>query len=76
MKILKKAWGKWKVIAHHIGVFQSRLILTLFYFILLLPIGLVFSLFKDALGIKKQYASAWKNKDKQTATMEEMKEQF
>jgi hypothetical protein len=76
MKVLKKAWARWKIIAHHIGVFQSRVILTLFYFILLLPIGLVFSLFKDALEIKKSYPTAWKIKDKQSATMEEMKEQF
>lgn len=76
MKILKKAWGKWKVIAHHIGVFQSRLILTLFYFILLFPIGIIFGLFKDVLGIKAKYVTTWKNKEKQSVVMEEMKEQF
>lgn len=76
MKILQRIWERWKIIAHHIGVFQSRVILTLFYFILLLPIGIIFGFFKDALGIKAKYATTWRNKEKQSVAMEEMKEQF
>ena len=76
MKILQNAWERWKIIAHHIGVFQSRVILSLFYFILLLPIGFVFSGFKDALRIKTKHTGIWRKKEVQVNTMEEMKRQF
>ncbi len=73
---LKIIWERWKIIALHIGVFQSRVILSLFYFILLLPIGFVFSGFKDALGIKTKHTSTWRNKEKQSLTLDQLKEQF
>ena len=76
MPILKKIWSKWKIIAHRIGVFQSRVILTIFYFILLLPVGIIFSLFKDGLNIKSEKKSTWLLKRKQSQTLEEMEEQF
>lgn len=75
MSILSIIWSRWKIIARHIGVFQSRLILSVFYFTLLLPIGLVFSLFHDKLEIKKPLKSYWKAKTKQPETVEEMRRQ-
>lgn len=75
ISLLKTSWEYWKKIAHRIGTFQSRLILTLFYFTILLPVGIVFSLFKDALGIKAKRKSTWIAKVKQVETLEEMKEQ-
>lgn len=75
MYILKTIWSKWKTIAHHIGIFQSRLILSVFYFSLLMPWGIIFSLFKDELKMKNKKLSTWKTKDKQSATVEELKEQ-
>lgn len=76
MHFLKSAWNRWKTIAHHVGVFQSRLILTLFYFILILPIGLIFTLAKDELGLKDRKISTWRKKEKQAETVEELKEQY
>jgi len=75
MQIICTLWQYWKKIAHRIGIFQSKLVLTLFYFTLLLPVGIVFSLFKDVLGIKTEKQSAWITKVKQAETLAEMKKQ-
>jgi hypothetical protein len=75
MYYLKITWCKWKAFGRKIGTFQSRLILTLFYFIILLPSGIVFSLFKDQLGIKSDQQTSWIDKFNQPETLEEMKKQ-
>jgi hypothetical protein len=53
---LKKLWAAWKRIAHRIGDFQARVLLTLIYGVLVLPFGLAIRLFSDALKIKKRPA--------------------
>lgn len=76
MQFIKTLWNKWKKIAHRIGIFQSKAILTVFYFTVFLPAGIVFSLFKDVLGIKHVSSSGWVTKTKQTETLEEMRKQY
>lgn len=76
MQIIKTLWYKWKKVAHKIAVFQSRVILTILYFTILLPFGIVFSLFKDALNIKHAHSSNWIAKNKQPEILEEMREQY
>ena len=51
---LKKAWAVWKRIAHQIGNFQARVLLTVIYAVLILPFGLVVRWFSDPLNIKKR----------------------
>ncbi|MFH1202708.1 MAG: SxtJ family membrane protein [Candidatus Omnitrophota bacterium] len=51
---LKKIWQGWKKIAHKIGDFQARVILTILYFVLITPIAL-FMMFFDPLRIKRRY---------------------
>ena len=41
MELLKKIWEGWKKIAHKIGNFQARIILLVFYFIILAPFSLI-----------------------------------
>jgi hypothetical protein len=50
--MLKRIWRGWKRIAHIIGDFQARVLLTAIYAVIVLPFGLVFRLFADALRIK------------------------
>jgi hypothetical protein len=50
---IKKGWAAWKKLAHKIGNFQARVILSLFYAVLLLPFGLAARWFSDPLRIKK-----------------------
>jgi hypothetical protein len=50
--MLKRAWQAWKRIAHAIGNFQARVLLTIFYAVLVLPFGIAIRLFSDPLRIK------------------------
>ena len=51
---IKKGWEAWKKIAHAIGNFQARILLTVIYAVLLLPFGLMVRIFSDSLHIKKR----------------------
>lgn len=76
MKILRTLWEKWKKIAHRIGVFQSRVILTIFYFTFLLPLGFAIAFTQDKLKMKTVPNSSWIPKDKQAETLEELRKQY
>jgi len=52
--MLKRLWQAWKRVAHKIGNFQSRVLLTVFYFVFVLPFGLGARLFSDPLRIRKR----------------------
>jgi hypothetical protein len=52
--LFKSAWQAWKDLAHKIGNFQARVILSIFYAILVAPFGLSARLFSDPLRIKKK----------------------
>lgn len=56
---LKSIWYIWKVIAHKIGDFQARLVLSLFYFIVVTPFALVVKMFSDPLRLGKDGTGAW-----------------
>ncbi len=49
---LKKLWEGWKKIAHVIGNFQARILLTIIYSVLILPFGLAVRAFSDSLHVK------------------------
>jgi hypothetical protein len=50
--MLKRAWQAWKRIARTIGTFQARILLTVFYSVLVFPFGFAARLFSDPLRIK------------------------
>ena len=54
LDFLKRIWQGWKKIAHKIGNFQARVLLTIFYGVLVLPFGLAARLFSDPLRIKNK----------------------
>ena len=58
MKFLALFWTGWKKVARKIGDFQARLILTIFYFVILGPISLVVRR-SDPLGIKQKSPKGW-----------------
>jgi hypothetical protein len=57
LRILRRLWAGWKRVAHAIGDFQARVLLTLIYAVLVLPFGLLVRLFSDPLNIKKRPAN-------------------
>ncbi len=52
--LFKRAWQGWKDLAHKIGNFQARVILSICYGVLVLPFGLAARWFSDPLRIKKK----------------------
>jgi hypothetical protein len=62
---IAKAWKGLSKVLHKVGNFQSRVLLTLVYFILLLPIGVIVRFFSNAMQRRpddRQLSSYWKFK--------------
>jgi len=74
--MLRRVWKQWKIIAHKVGNFQSRILLNIFYFIILMPFGLGVRLFSDHLCLKLQSGTHWVNKVTNETTMENARRQF
>ncbi|WP_420643974.1 hypothetical protein [Candidatus Leptofilum sp.] len=54
---LQKFWRAWKRFGQFMLDWTSRIILTLFYFTIFAPFGLIMRLFGDRLDIKETKAS-------------------
>ncbi|HKD62093.1 MAG TPA: hypothetical protein VKB47_16650 [Terracidiphilus sp.] len=51
---LKSLWTAWKRIGKKIADFQARILLTIIFFVLVMPFGLVTRFFADRLYMKKR----------------------
>lgn len=56
--MLRTIWRRWLALAHKIGTFQSRILLTLFYFVVLAPFGLAVRGLADPLHMKSRSTPA------------------
>ena len=56
---LKKAWRWWAGIAKHIGDFQARVLLTVVYFLVLLPIAAIVTMVSDPLHLRFDAKPRW-----------------
>jgi hypothetical protein len=54
----KRLWQAWKAFGHKVGTFQARVLLTVFYGVLVFPFGMAVRLFSDPLRIK-QLPTQW-----------------
>lgn len=61
MALVKKLWRAWNEIGRDIADFQSRLLLTLFYFTVILPFGVLARFFDQSLDLhpKESRTSSW-----------------
>jgi hypothetical protein len=77
ISLLKRAWEGWKSFGRKLGDFQARLILTIFYFIIVAPFSLLVRLFSDPLSLKPDTARGWivRSETKQTE-LQRANEQF
>ena len=48
----RRLWEGWKRFGRKVGDFQARLLLTIFYFVILTPFALVVRFTADPLGLK------------------------
>jgi len=51
---LRRLWAAWTRLAHKIGNFQARVLLTVLYALFVLPFGIIVRVFADPLRIKKR----------------------
>jgi hypothetical protein len=65
--MLARLWARWKVIARKIGDVQSRLLLCVFYFVILAPFGVAVRLLSDPLRLRPQGLSHWRPLARQAA---------
>jgi hypothetical protein len=72
---VKDLWQWWRKIAKKIGDFQARLILAIFYFVIILPLGLIVRLFSDPLD-RKESAAGWAVKSATSTSVESARRQF
>jgi hypothetical protein len=77
-RILRRIAAGWKRIAHKIGVFQTKVLVSLFYFILLGPVSLVLKLLRrDLLGVRDGGRKTfWHEREPEELTLERCKRQF
>ena len=74
--MLQQLWSKWKALAARIGNFQGRVILTVFYFLFVTPLGLAVRLFSDPLRLKHRSGDTfWQKKAQPKPTLEEARQQ-
>jgi hypothetical protein len=73
--MLKKFWSRWMQFGRWLGDFFARLLLTLFYFTIALPFGLLVSLAQDPLDIKKNQAK-WVERKTGDRTLGEARRMF
>lgn len=73
---LKRKWQWWKSIAEKIGNFQSRLILTIFYFTIAMPFALGIKFLADPLRLKPKKislkASFWIPREDKKVSLEDL----
>lgn len=74
--MLGRFWKKVKIFLEKVGNFQSRVLLTLFYILLVIPMGLIMKLFSDPLRLRGQGDSAWIPKKYQENDSQNVGRQF
>jgi hypothetical protein len=75
VNILARAWQTWLRVGQKIGDFIARIVLSLFYFTVLVPFALIVRLFGDPLDIKPGH-SAWVARSTPEPTIEVCRRQF
>jgi hypothetical protein len=61
--LLQSFWDRWKRTAKRIGDIQARMLLTVFYFVLLAPFALALRRWSDPLAIKSDAAKGWRSRE-------------
>jgi hypothetical protein len=72
---LHRIWSAWKQLARRIGEFNSRVVLTLLYAVLVIPVGLILRLVADPLRRRRPQTSNWTPRVPAPATVDEARRQ-
>ncbi len=70
-------WNQWKDFSLRMGSFQSRIVLSLFFFVFVFPFALITKIFIDPLKLKeKKSVSYWDPKQEAHRDIDEFRRQF
>lgn len=76
MDFLKKIWQGWQAFGRFLGNVIGRVILSVFYFTIMLPFSLGVTLFGDALKLKEKRQTFWLNRQTPPISLEAVRRQF
>jgi hypothetical protein len=77
MDLLKKFWHGWMRFGHFMGDIVGRVVLTIFYFTIMLPFSFIVTLFSDPLDMKRNdKPPAWYARTTGDRTLEDARRQF
>ncbi|NOR14332.1 MAG: hypothetical protein GQ544_01370 [Candidatus Aminicenantes bacterium] len=75
--IFKKMWQSWNEFSKRMGSFQSRILLSLFYFVFVSPFAIAAKMFSDPLNLKyRRHSSWWTPKNEPKNEVEQFRKQF
>lgn len=74
--VIKRFWSAWRAFGRKIGRFQTRLLLSVFYFVFVLPLAVFLKLSSDPLKIKGLPTSNWTQKKCRADNFEQARRQF
>jgi hypothetical protein len=74
-EIIHLAWDRFKIVAGIVGDVQGRVIVTLFYFTILVPFGIGARFFGDALHIRSTHPPQWMERPPVQNGLEEARRQ-
>jgi hypothetical protein len=70
-------WSRWRELSQKAADFQARIVLTIFYFTLMAPFGVMFGLVKDPLRIKSRPSgSYWLERKPTSESLTDAQRQF
>jgi hypothetical protein len=70
-------WSRWRAVSKHAADIQARVILTVFYFTLVVPFGLLRTHLADPLDCKSaRRARRWHTRATRDLTLEDARRQF
>ena len=75
-QLSQRGWlGRWMALLRRIGNVQAWIILSLFYVVILSPVGLIFRFVADPLRIRRREGSNWQPFARQYDRLEQAREQ-
>ena len=74
--MLKRFWEGWKRFGQWMGDAIARVILTIFYFTIFLPFGLMVRLFSDPLDLKPTGVEHWVSRTTTDKVLEDVRSQY
>ena len=74
--ILRKAWNRWLKFAEIVGTIQMVIVLSLVYWLILMPMAIPFRLLADPLALRRCQRIRWVQRRPTGDILEAMKKQF